>query len=56
MVVAAMTAPRLTVAPIARLIPPDSITIAWAMATKASGNQLWVNFEMPPTVRKPGKR
>ena len=56
MVVAAITAPRLTVAPIARLMPPVSMRIACAIETSASGNQLWANFEMPPTLRKPGKR
>ena len=56
MVVAAITAPRLTVAPMARLIPPVRSSIAWAIETRASGNQLWANFEMPPTVRMPGNR
>ena len=56
MVVAAITAPRLTSAPIARLMPPVSIRIACAMETSASGNQLWANLEMPPMLRKPGNR
>ena len=55
-VVAAITAPRLTSAPMARLMPPVSIRIACAIETSASGNQLWANFEMPPTLRKPGNR
>ena len=56
MVVAAITAPRLTVAPIARLMPPVIIRIACAIATRASGNQLWVNLEKPVGLSSPGKR
>ena len=54
MVVAAITAPRLTVAPIARLIPPVSMSNACAIATSASGNQLWVNLANPESVNRPG--
>ena len=55
-VVAEITAPRLTVAPMARLIPPVSISMAWAIETSASGNQFWVNLENPPSVKRPGNR
>ena len=47
---------RLTVAPIDRLIPPVSIRIAWDIDTSARGNQLWANFETPPTLNRPGNR
>jgi hypothetical protein len=40
----------------ARLMPPVSIRIAWAMATSASGNQLWVNLAKPEAVNRPGNR
>ncbi len=56
-VVAAMTAPRLTVAPIGEAdAAGQHDRIACAIATSASGNQLWANFAMPPRLRKPGKR
>ena len=55
-VVAATTAPRLTIAPIARLMPPVSIRMAWAIDTSASGSQLCANLETPLTLARPGKR
>ena len=51
--------PRLTVAPIARLMPPVSMRMACAIATSASGNQLWVNFAKPghgEKARETGRR
>lgn len=55
-VVAAMTAPRLTIAPIARLTPPASMSIACAIETSTSGSQLCENFATPLTLMRPGKR
>lgn len=53
-VVAAMTAPRLTSGPMASVMPPFSINSACAIVTSASGNQFCVNLEKPLTLRIPG--
>ena len=54
MVVAAITAPRLTNGPMASVIPPPSMSSACAMVTRASGNQFWVNLANPLTLATPG--
>ncbi len=55
MVVAAMTAPRLTSGPMASEMPPFSMSSACAMVTSASGSQFCVNLEKPDRPRTPGK-
>ena len=43
-------------APIARSMPPVSMTSVCATATSATGNQFWVKRATPLTDRRPGNR